>query len=114
MGNFRKPLEMKILSIFATIAFADDETPHDPEAMAFCQGKPDGFYPNVKDCQSYFFCWGNGRYGDKMYCAPSTTWNDRLKNCNYPYCLPYDNECYQPCYTCDGWTQEEIWEQCEN
>merc|ERR1712227_190837 len=79
MGNFRKPLEMKILSIFATIAFADDETPHDPEAMAFCQGKPDGFYPNVKDCQPYFFCWGNGRYGDKMYCAPSTAWNDRLK-----------------------------------
>ena len=37
------------------------ETPHDPEAMAFCQGKPDGFYPNVKDCGSYFFCWNSGK-----------------------------------------------------
>ena len=26
---------MKLLSILATIALADDETPHDPEAMAF-------------------------------------------------------------------------------
>ena len=26
---------MKLLSIIATIALADDETPHDPEAMAF-------------------------------------------------------------------------------
>ena len=53
---------MKILSIFAAITLADDETPHDPEAMAFCQGKPDGFYQNVKDCESFFFCWDNGKF----------------------------------------------------
>lgn len=58
---------MKFVSLFAAIALADDETPHDPEAMAYCQGKPDGFYQNVKDCQSYFFCWGQGQY------APSST-----------------------------------------
>ena len=55
------------MKVFATISAliaainADGETPHDPEAMAFCQGKEDGFYQNVKDCQSYFFCWNNGK-----------------------------------------------------
>ena len=53
---------MKILSIFAAIALADDETPHDPEAMAYCKGKKDGFYQNVKDCESFFFCWDNGKW----------------------------------------------------
>ena len=39
----------------------DGESPHDPEAMAYCQGRTDGYYGNPKDCGSYFFCWNNGK-----------------------------------------------------
>ena len=45
-----------------TVSVRDGETPHDPEAMAFCQGRKDGYYQNPKDCGSYFFCWNNGKY----------------------------------------------------
>ena len=76
-------------------------------------GKPDGFYQDVKDCASYFFCWNSGKYGDKMYCAPGTVFHPRLLECTWPYCLPGDNECYEPCGSpCAGWTPEEIREQC--
>ena len=54
---------MKFAYIFAIAVRADNGdggTPHDPEAMAFCQGKADGFYQDVKDCASYFFCWNSG------------------------------------------------------
>ena len=61
---------MKFFTLGACVAFAaagtvsvrDGETPHDPEAMAFCQGREDGYYSNPKDCGSYFFCWNNGKY----------------------------------------------------
>ena len=55
---------MKFAYLFAIAVRAQDGgdggTPHDPEAMAFCQGKNDGFYQDVKDCASYFFCWNQG------------------------------------------------------
>ena len=52
------------------------ETPHDPEAMAFChracQGQEnsypgtgyctDGTYPHYKDCDAYIVCWDFGTY----------------------------------------------------
>ena len=64
---------MKIfLSIFA-FSFAQN---HDPEALRYCNNACqnmgdefkypgtgyclDGFYPNNKDCESYFFCWLSG------------------------------------------------------
>ena len=57
---------MKFAYLFAIAVRAQDGgdggTPHDPEAMAFCQGKVDGFYQDVKDCASYFFCWNGGSY----------------------------------------------------
>ena len=54
-----------------------------------------------------------GNYGDKMYCAPGTVFHPRLLECTWPYCLPYDNECYEPCGApCAGWTPDEIQEQC--
>ena len=57
---------MKFACLFAVAVRAldggDGGTPHDPEAMAFCQGKTDGFYQDVKDCASYFFCWNQGMY----------------------------------------------------
>ena len=65
---------MKILSIFAAIALADDETPHDPEAMAYCKGKLDGFYQNVKDCESFFFCWDNGKCPIEIHCGEIFHW----------------------------------------
>ena len=34
---------------------------HDIEAMAFCQGKPEGFYENPAACDNYFFCWNQGK-----------------------------------------------------
>ena len=50
------------LAAAGTVSVRDGETPHDPEAMAFCQGREDGYYSNPKDCGSYFFCWNNGKY----------------------------------------------------
>ena len=50
------------LAAAGTVSVRDGETPHDPEAMAYCQGRPDGYYSNPKDCGSYFFCWNNGMY----------------------------------------------------
>ena len=48
-----------------------------------------------------------------MYCAPGTVFHPRLLECTWPYCLPGDNECYEPCGSpCAGWTPEEIREQC--
>ena len=103
---------MKLLAVFAALSMAQD-TPHDPEAQAFCEGKQEGYYANPKDCGSYFFCWNQGKYGDKMYCAPGTVFHPRLLECTWPYCLPGDNECYEPCGSpCAGWTPEEIREQC--
>ena len=41
---------------------------HDIEAMAFCQGKPEGFYENPAACENYFFCWNQGKiYSLKVY-----------------------------------------------
>ena len=34
---------------------------HDIEAMAFCQGKVEGFYENPAACDNYFFCWNQGK-----------------------------------------------------
>merc|ERR1712198_396623 len=116
MGTYfvisQQKARMKIVSLLFALARAEDETPHDPEAMDFCQGKPEGFYQNVKDCQSFFFCWDNGHYGDKLYCAPGTTFHPRLLTCDWPYCLPTDNECYEPCGVCNGMTEEEIQAEC--
>ena len=50
------------VAVAGTVSVRDGETPHDPEAMAFCQGRKDGYYQNPKDCGSYFFCWNNGKY----------------------------------------------------
>lgn len=50
---------MKLLAVFAALSMAQD-TPHDPEAQAFCEGKQEGYYANPKDCGSYFFCWNQG------------------------------------------------------
>ena len=48
-----------------------------------------------------------------MYCAPGTVFHPRLLECTWPYCLPGDNECYEPCGSpCAGWTPEEIRDQC--
>ena len=67
---------MKFAYLFAIAVRAQDGgdggTPHDPEAMAFCQGKTDGFYQDVKDCASYFFCWNQGMSLDSIVSlAPS-------------------------------------------
>ena len=65
---------MKLFALFLTFASATDETPHDPEAVAFChmacQGMenalsntgycPDGLYASNKDCDMYFLCWADG------------------------------------------------------
>lgn len=51
---------MKLLAAFVALSMAQD-TPHDPEAQAFCEGKKEGYYANPKDCGSYFFCWNNGK-----------------------------------------------------
>ena len=54
------------------------ETPHDPEAMAFChracQGQENGYpgtgyctdgtYPHYKDCDAYVVCWDAGTYSN--------------------------------------------------
>ena len=53
---------MKLLALLVTFSMANDENPHDPEAMAYCEGKKEGYYANPKDCGSYFFCWNNGIY----------------------------------------------------
>ena len=37
------------------------QPPYDPEANNFCQGRPDGFYYNNNDCQSYFLCFDMGK-----------------------------------------------------
>jgi len=50
---------MKFLSMILSFALGQD-TEHDPEAMAFCSGKQNGFYDNPNDCNSYFHCWNNG------------------------------------------------------
>merc|ERR1712141_688595 len=79
-----------------TVSVRDGETPHDPEAMAFCQGREDGYYSNPKDCGSYFFCWNNGHTGDKYFCAPGLAWHQRLLQCDWPYNLDESEPCYQP------------------
>lgn len=56
---------MKLLAVFAALSMAQD-TPHDPEAQAFCEGKKEGYYANPKDCGSYFFCWNNGNILDGL------------------------------------------------
>ena len=73
---------MKLFGLFLAFVSASevettsDETPHDPEAVAFChnacQGEenarpgtgycPDGLYPSNKDCDAYFLCWANGNF----------------------------------------------------
>ena len=48
-----------------------------------------------------------------MYYAPPTVFDPRLLVCTYAYCLPDDNQCYEPCGSaCAGWTPDEIREQC--
>ena len=54
---------MKIFSLIAAVAFAsNDEYPHDPEAMEYCQGLPGGYYPHPEDCGSYYVCWNYGEF----------------------------------------------------
>ena len=63
--NFTKNIKMKLLAVFAALSMAQD-TPHDPEAQAFCEGKQEGYYANPKDCGSYFFCWNQGNILDGL------------------------------------------------
>ena len=64
----QKYYTMKFFSVCVSLVAAgamnvrDGESPHDPEAMAYCQGRADGYYGNPKDCGSYFFCWNNGEF----------------------------------------------------
>ena len=57
---------------------------------------PNGFYPNPKDCTKFIVCWNDGVWGDMIDCAPGTVFNDRLSECDHPWNLPEDHECYQP------------------
>ena len=101
---------MKLNLFLPVFAYA-----HDPEAMGFCNDKMPGVYPDVKDCAAFFFCWQEEEMiGDKIYCEPGKVFNERLIECTDPFCLPYDSECYEPCYICGDKTQEEVWEECYN
>ena len=37
-----------------------------------------------------------GATGDKYYCAPGLAWHQRLLQCDWPYNLDEDDNCYQP------------------
>ena len=52
--------EMKFFGFLATFALANDEYPHDPDAMEYCQGMPGGYYPHPEECGSYYVCWNYG------------------------------------------------------
>ncbi|CAG5084588.1 Oidioi.mRNA.OKI2018_I69.PAR.g10684.t1.cds [Oikopleura dioica] len=100
---------MKLFALFG-LALATDEVPHDPEALAFChnacQGTPealpgtgycpDGFYPSFKDCDAYYLCWDEGIWADKFWCAPGAVYNPVSGECDWPFNLPEDSECYIP------------------
>ena len=53
---------MKFFGFLATFALANDEYPHDPDAMEYCQGMPGGYYPHPEDCGSYYVCWNYGEF----------------------------------------------------
>jgi len=87
---------MKFLGFLAAVALANDEYPHDPEAMEYCQGLPGGYYPHPEDCDTYYVCWNYGLMGDKFVCDTGLVWHQRLLMCDWPFNLPPTDPCYEP------------------
>ena len=56
----KKQKKMKFLILMNSMIQAAT-VKHDIEAMAFCQGKVEGFYENPAACDNYFFCWNQGK-----------------------------------------------------
>ncbi|KAM6980678.1 chitinase, acidic.1 [Aplochiton taeniatus] len=49
---------------------------------SFCEGRPDGLYPNPADASTYFQCFRGNTY---LYsCQPGLVYVDACKCCNYP------------------------------
>lgn len=99
---------MKILSILSLSVTALSSERNDAAATEYCHsgcepadqlpngGCNDGMYGDPTDCNGYFLCWDNGRYGEKFVCTPGLVWNQRVLNCDWPYNLPEDDPCYSP------------------
>ena len=69
--------------IAATVSSESNARDGDPEAMAFCQGKPDGYHANPRDCGSYFFCWNKGLLNISQYIAANTFVITLMWRCQY-------------------------------
>ncbi|XP_076452255.1 uncharacterized protein LOC143287899 [Babylonia areolata] len=53
-----------------------------------CSKKPSGRYADQSDgCRSYFICMQGAFFG-RMYCPPSTLFNEALQVCDYPGDVP--------------------------
>ena len=46
--------------------------------------------------ETSFYQLFQGATGDKYYCAPGLAWHQRLLQCDWPYNLDEDDNCYQP------------------
>merc|ERR1711973_400102 len=57
---------------------------------------PDGIYPCPQHCEDFYICYGNGAWADQIDCPPDKVFNDRLKECDYPWNLKEDDRCYAP------------------
>lgn len=55
----------------------------------FCDGKPDGLYPNPADETTYFQCYRGNTYLHK--CQPGLVFVDNCKCCDYPWVYAQSN-----------------------
>ena len=78
---------------------------HDPnqKCRLFCKTHGNGIcYDN--NCEGPMILCVDGSI-NTFYCAPGTVFNPRVLACDWPYCLPHDHPCYDPCPACGDLTE---------
>merc|ERR1719471_1166596 len=55
-----------------------------------------------------------GMYADQLHCEEGTVFHPRLVECTHPYCLPKEDECYEPCNEpgCEDWDEDDYYQHC--
>merc|ERR1712035_82090 len=82
-------------------------------AEDFCEEVGEnGIFEDPENCSSVFFCGGDGMYADQLHCQEGTVFHPRLVECTHPYCLPEDDECYEPCSEpgCEDWDEDDYYQ----